>query len=359
MQTKKLCVPEARSFYDMEFNAKTIANLVNGTVEGDPDAVVNTFSKIEEGKPGALSFLANPKYTHYIYTTQSSIVLVSNDFVPEQPVSATMIRVADPYETIAHLLDMVSKATAHMPTGIEQPAYVAEGVAIPADAYVGAFAYVGAGSEIAGDVKIYPQAYVGHGCSIGEGTVIYAGAKIYPGCKIGARCIIHSGAVIGADGFGFAPDQQGRYSKIPQMGIVEIADDVEIGANTTIDRAMMGATRINQGVKIDNLVQIAHNVEIGHDTAMAAQVGIAGSAKIGANCVFGGQVGIAGHITIGDRTQIGAQSGIPNSVKPDSRLLGTPAVNAYDFARQNAQLRRLGQLFERVDNLEKKCRESN
>lgn len=340
----------------MEFTAQTIANLVNGIVEGDPNVAVSTFAKIEEGKPGAISFLANPKYTHYIYSTKSSIVLVANDFVAEEPISATLVRVADPYQTIARLLDMVSKATVKMPVGVESPSFIANGVEIPEEAYVGAFAYVGEGVKLGRGAKIFPQAYVGHGCSIGEDTVIYAGAKIYPGCKIGARCIVHSGAVIGADGFGFAPDAEGHYNKIPQMGIVEISDDVEIGANTTIDRAMMGATRIANGVKLDNLVQIAHNVEVGHDTAMAAQVGIAGSVKIGANCVFGGQVGIAGHITIGDRSQIGAQSGVASSVKPDSRLLGAPAVNAYDFARQSAQIRRLGSLFDRVNDLEKEIK---
>lgn len=337
----------------MEFTAKAIAELVNGKVEGDPNASVSTFAKIEEGAPGAISFLANPKYAHHIYTTRSSVVLVSETFQPEQPVAATLIRVADPYQTIAMLLDMVSKATAPQLSGIEQPSFVAEGVEIPADAYVGAFAYIGKGCTIAPGAKIYPQAYVGPGCTVGENSVIYAGAKVYQGCKIGKRCIIHSGAVIGADGFGFAPDAQGHYNKIPQLGIVEIADDVEIGANTTIDRAMMGATRIHQGVKLDNLVQIAHNVEVGAHTAMAAQVGIAGSAKIGEHCVMGGQVGIAGHISIGDGAQLGAQSGVPNTVKPGARLLGSPAVPALDFAKQCALLRRLPDMADRLRAAEK------
>lgn len=337
----------------MEFTAQTIANLVNGKVEGNPDATVSSFAKIEEGVPGAISFLANQKYTHFIYSTKSSVVLVSNDFKPEQPIAATLIRVEDPYQTIATLLSMVSQATAPQLTGIEQPAYVAEGVEIPSDAYVGAFAYIGAGCTIAPGAKIYPQAYVGPGCSIGENTIIYAGAKIYQGCKVGNRCIIHSGAVIGADGFGFAPDAEGRYNKIPQMGIVEIADDVEIGANATIDRAMMGATRLHQGVKIDNLVQIAHNVEVGEHTAMAAQVGIAGSTKVGKHCVLGGQVGVAGHISIGDCSQIGAQAGIPNNVKAGARLLGSPGVNALDFAKQCALLRRLPDIYDRLGKAEK------
>ncbi|MDE7376020.1 MAG: UDP-3-O-(3-hydroxymyristoyl)glucosamine N-acyltransferase [Muribaculaceae bacterium] len=337
----------------MEFSAESIAALIKGKVEGDPQAAVYTFAKIEEGHPGALSFLANPKYTHFIYETKSTIVLVSNDFVAERPITATLIRVQDPYEAIAHLLEIVKQATTQLPTGVEQPSFVAEGVDLPQGVYVGAFAYIGRGAKLGKDVKIYPQAYVGEGVEIGEGTIINPGVKIYHGCKIGKRCIIHSGAVIGADGFGFAPDADGTYSKIPQMGIVEIGDDVEIGANTTIDRAMMGATRLANGVKLDNLIQIAHNVQVGRNTAMAAQAGIAGSAKIGDNCMIGGQVGVSGHITIGNRAQIGAQAGIPNSVKEGVRLLGTPAVPALDFAKQCALMKRLPDLFNRVESLEK------
>lgn len=323
-------------------------------MEGDPNAVVSTFAKIEEGHPGALSFLANPKYAHYIYNTGSSIVLVNEDFEPEQPISTTLIRVKNAYETVAQLLQMVTSMTQQHPTGIEQPCHIAEGVEIPANAYVGTFTYIGHGAKIGQEAKIYPQAYVGPGVEIGDGTIIYPGVKIYKGCKIGARCIIHSGAVIGADGFGFAPKEDGSYDKIPQTGIVEIEDDVEIGANTTIDRAMMGATRIRHGVKLDNLIQIAHNVEVGHDTVMASQVGVAGSAKIGSRCMMGGQVGIAGHITVGDGTQVGAQAGIPNSVKPGSAIIGSPAIPGRDFALQCARLKRLGDLFDRVRELEKK-----
>ncbi len=338
----------------MEFTASQIASLVGGKVEGDPNAVVSTFAKIEEGHPGALSFLANPKYAHYIYDTQSSIVLVNEDFEAERPVKATLIRVKNAYETVAHLLQMVTAMTQQHPTGIEQPCFIAEGVEIPADAYVGAFAYVGAGAKIGVGAKIYPQAYIGPNVTIGDGTVIYPGVKIYHGCKVGNRCIIHSGAVIGADGFGFAPKEDGTYDKIPQTGIVEIADDVEIGANTAIDRAMMGATRIHQGVKLDNLIQIAHNVEVGSNTVMAAQVGIAGSAKIGSQCMMGGQVGVGGHITVGDHTQVGAQAGIPNNVKPGSAIIGSPAIPGRDFALQCARLKRLGDLFDRVREIEKK-----
>ena len=338
----------------MQFSAQQIAALVGGTVEGNGDDSVSTFAKIEEGAPGAISFLANPKYTPYIYETKSSIVLVSKDFVPEKPVSATLIRVEDPYATVARLLDMVSKMTASHPVGVEQPSYVANGVAIPDDAYIGAFAYVGEGAVIGKGVRIYPQCYVGPGVELGEGTILYPGVKIYHGCKIGARCILHAGVVVGADGFGFAPND-GHYDKIPQLGIVEIADDVEIGANTTIDRATMGATRIGQGVKLDNLIQVAHNCEIGHDTVMASQCGIAGSTKIGANCMMGGQVGFAGHITVGDGVQVGAQSGIPGNVPGGARIMGSPAIDAREWSRQTVYQKNLAKLYRRVDNLEKQA----
>lgn len=337
----------------MEFKAADIARLVGGTVEGDENVTVNTFAKIEEGVPGALSFLANPKYTHYIYNTRSSIILVSNDFVAEHPVSATLIRVADPYSTLSELMSIVSESLNPHPTGIEQPCFVADGVNVPDDAYIGAFAYVGAGAKLGKGVKIYPQAYIGRGVTLGDNTIVYPGAKIYHNVHIGARCIIHAGVVIGGDGFGFAPLPDGSYHKIPQLGNVEIADDVEIGANTTIDRATMGSTRVGKGTKLDNLIQLAHNVTVGENTVMAAQVGVAGSTHIGDNCIFAGQVGVAGHIHVGNRVTVGAQSGIPNTVSDDSRIMGYPAVPAGTFARQTAMMRRLGQLFERVDILEK------
>lgn len=327
--------------------------MVGGAVEGNPDAAVSTFAKIEEAGPGAITFLANPKYTHFIYTTGASVVLVSRDFAPEQPVKATLVRVDNPYETLSRLLDLAAAALNPQPTGMEQPSFVAEGVEVPADAYIGAFAYIGAGATLGAGVKIYPQAYVGPGVSIGEGTIIYPGAKIYHGCRIGARCVIHAGAVIGADGFGFAPTADGSYHKIPQLGIVEIADDVEIGANTTVDRATMGATRIGRGTKLDNLIQAAHNTEIGQNTVVAAQAGIAGSTKIGSQCMIGGQVGFAGHITVGDRVNIGAQSGIPHDVASGSTLMGYPAVPAKDFMRQAVYVKQLGDLYARVKALEK------
>ena len=316
----------------MELTASQLAAIVNGTVEGDENVKVSTFARIEEGHSGALSFLANPKYTHHIYSTDSSVVLVKKDFTPEQPVKATLIRVDDPYATVAHLLEMVTQMSKVEKAGIETPSFISEGVDVPEDAYVGAFAYIGKGVKLAPGVKIYPQVYIGDGCEVGEGTVLYAGVKIYAGCKVGKRCIIHSGAVIGADGFGFAP-VDGGYEKIPQTGNVEIEDDVEIGANTTIDRAMMGATRIGRGVKLDNLIQIAHNCSVGEHTVMAAQAGVAGSAKIGAHCMVGGQVGFVGHISIADGTQIGAQSGVSKPTKPGDRVMGSPAVDMGEYAR--------------------------
>lgn len=339
----------------MELTASQLAALVNGTVDGDENVKVGTFARIEEGHPGALSFLANPKYTHYIYSTESSVVLVRKDFVPEHPVKATLIRVDDPYATVAHLLEMVTEMNKVEKTGIESPAFIAEGVEVPADAYIGAFAYIGKGTKLAPGVKIYPQTYVGENCEIGEGTILYAGVKIYHDCKVGKGCIIHSGAVIGADGFGFAP-VDGGYEKIPQTGNVVIDDDVEIGANTTIDRAMMGATHIGKGVKLDNLIQIAHNCSVGPHTVMAAQVGVAGSAKIGAQCMVGGQVGFVGHISIADGTQIGAQSGVNKATKPGERIMGAPAVEMGEYARSLVYVKKLGSLYERVKELEKKLK---
>ena len=337
----------------MEFSAQQIATLIGGTIEGNPQAVVSNFAKIEEASEGSITFLANPKYNHYLYTTHASIVLVARTLELEQPVSTTLIRVVDPYATLAQLLQFAQQAMAPQLQGVEQPSFVADDVELPADAYVGAFAYIGTGCRIGRGVKVYPQAYVGPGVTLGDNTVVYPGARIYHGCRIGARCIIHAGAVIGADGFGFAPTADGSYSKIPQIGIVEIHDDVEIGANTTIDRATMGATVIEQGAKLDNLIQAGHNVTVGRNTVMAAQVGIAGSTHIGANCMVGGQVGFAGHITVGDGSKFGAQSGVPNSVAANARLLGSPAVPERDFARQVVYTKRLADLFARVAAIEK------
>ncbi len=337
----------------MELTASQLAALVGGSVEGNPDVSVGTFAKIEEGMPGALSFLANPKYTHFIYETKSSVVLVRRDFEPEHEVKATLIRVDDPYATIAKLLEMVSEMTRVEKRGVEQPSFVAEGVEIPADAYVGAFAYIGKGAVIGKGAKIYPQTYVGAGCKVGDDTVLYPGVKVYDGCEIGARCILHSGVVIGSDGFGFAP-VDGHYEKIPQTGNVVVADDVEIGANTTVDRAMMGSTRIGEGVKLDNLIQIAHNCTVGDHTVMAAQAGVAGSAKIGKHCMVGGQVGIVGHISIGDGTQIGAQSGVNKGTEPGARIMGSPAVDMGEYARGLVYLKRIPSMVEQLKKLNRK-----
>lgn len=343
----------------MEFTANQIASLVNGTVEGDGEVKISTFAKIEEGHEGAISFLANIKYLPYIYETKSSAVLVKDDFVPEKPISTTLIRVADPYATVAHLLTMVQQMTTPKPTGVEQPCYVAEGVELPDDVYVGAFAYIGKGAKIGKGARIYPQAYIGDGVSVGDDSIIYSGAKIYHGCKIGSRCIIHSGAVIGADGFGFAPLPDGSYEKIPQIGNVVLDDDVEIGANTTIDRAMMGSTRIAKGVKLDNLIQIGHNSAVGAWTVMAAQAGVAGSAKIGERCMIGGQVGIAGHIELGDRVQIAAQSGLHKGAADDERLFGSPAMDMREYGRQAINVKNLPKLTARVKELEKELKRIN
>lgn len=337
----------------MEFSAQQIADILGGTIEGNPDVTLHSFEKIETAGPGALTFLSNPKYAPFLYESKAGAVLLSRTFEPAHQVESTLIRVDDPYAALALLMRMADEMTRPRPQGVEQPCHVADGVEIPADAYVGAFAYVGKGVKLGAGVQIHPQAYVGDGSTIGDGTIIYPGVKIYHGCKIGRRCIIHSGAVIGADGFGFAPNPDGSYSKIPQLGHVEIADDVEIGANTTIDRATMGRTLVGRGTKLDNLIQIAHNVEVGSDTVMASQSGIAGSARLGSNCMVGGQVGIAGHITIGDRVNIGAQSGLHTNTRGNQTIMGSPAINARQWMRQVGYLNRIAELFQRVGALEK------
>lgn len=335
----------------ISFSAQQIASVLNGTVEGDPSVEVNDFSKIEEGKPGTITFLANPKYTHYIYTTRASIVLVNEDFVAEKPIEATLIRCFNAYAALAILLDMVEKSKPQK-KGIEDMSYISGKARLGTDVYVGAFSYIDDNSVIGNNSKIYPQVYIGDNVTIGTNTIIYAGAKIYPGCKIGDNCIIHAGAVIGSDGFGFAVED-GVYKKIPQMGIVIIEDDVEIGANTTIDRAVMEATIIHKGVKLDNLIQIAHNVEIGENTAMAAQVGISGSAKIGKNCILGGQVGLGGHLTIGDNANIGAQSGIISNVEPEAKIIGAPAIPVNNFFRSSILFAKLPDIYKQLNQLQR------
>lgn len=340
----------------LSFTAEQIATVLNGTIEGNPSVTINKFSKIEEGTPGSLTFLANSKYTNYIYSTQASAVLVNKDFVADKPIQATLIRCDNAYAALAILLDMVEKMKPQK-KGIEAMTFIAESAQLGKDVYVGAFSYISDKAIIGDNVKIYPQSYIGDGVVVGDNTVIYAGVKIYAGCKIGANCILHSGSVIGSDGFGFAPESNGEYKKIPQLGTVVIEDNVEIGANTTIDRAVMDATVIRKGVKLDNLIQIAHNVEVGENTVMAAQVGVSGSTKIGKQCMFGGQVGLGGHITIGDGANIGAQSGIISNVKPDSKILGAPAIPVKDFFRSSVVFPKLPEMYRQLAQLQKELNE--
>lgn len=341
----------------MEFTAEQIANVIGGRVEGDKDAKVHTFAKIEEGTEGAISFLSNPKYTHYLYNTKSSIVIVNEDLELEKDVDATLIRVKNAYESIAKLLQ-IYEASKPKKTGIAPQAYIAPSAKLGNNCYVGPFAYVGEGAEIGDGCQIYPHAVIGDNVKVGTNCIFYPNTTIYQGCKIGNYVTIHAGSVIGADGFGFAPGADG-YDKIPQIGIVVIEDNVEIGANTCVDRSTMGATVIHKGVKLDNLVQVAHNVEIGENTVMSAQVGIAGSTKVGSWCMFGGQVGLAGHITIGDKTFLGAQSGVPGSLKGGEELIGTPPMNPRAYFKSQAIFRRLPDMYKDLNDAKKKIEELN
>ncbi|HOP04163.1 MAG TPA: UDP-3-O-(3-hydroxymyristoyl)glucosamine N-acyltransferase [Tenuifilaceae bacterium] len=337
----------------MEFTAKTIADFLQGTIEGNPDIKVNDIAKIEEGRPGALSFLSNPKYSKYLYTTQSSIVLINNDFEVEKSVQATLIRVPNAYESFAKLLSLVS-ATQKEKVGIHPQAVIEPSAKIGSDVYLGAFVYIGENVVLGDNVKIHSHTHIADNVKVGENTSIYAGVKIYSNCIIGRNCYIHAGAVVGSDGFGFAPQPDGTYQKIPQLGNVIIEDNVDIGANTTIDRATMGSTIIRKGVKIDNLIQIAHNVEIGENTVIAAQTGIAGSTKIGKNCMFGGQVGIAGHLVIADGVKLSAQTGVSNNIKtPNEVMIGSPAMNSRKFSRSFVVFKYLPELKTDVDKLKK------
>jgi UDP-3-O-[3-hydroxymyristoyl] glucosamine N-acyltransferase len=337
----------------MEFTATTIAGFLKGEIEGDPDVKVNTVAKIEEGHEGALSFLANPKYEHYIYTTNSSIVLVNRDFVPSGKVKATLIRVNNSYEALASLLRLVEQSRPKK-KGIHPTAVIESTAKVGNDVYIGAYTYIGENCVLGDGCRIYPQVYIGDSTNIGKNCTLYPGVKIYHECKIGNSCTIHAGSVIGADGFGFAPQSESEFMKIPQVGNVILEDNVEIGANVAIDRATMGSTIIHKGVKIDNLVQIGHNVEVGENTVMAGQTGIAGSTKIGRNCMFAGQVGIAGHLKIADGTKIGAQSGIPGDIRKENLiLLGYPAFEHKDFLRSSVIFRKLPDLKAKVDSLEK------
>ena len=339
----------------MEFSAKQIAEFIQGTIVGDENATVHTFAKIEEGIPGAISFLSNPKYTPYIYDTQSSIVLVNNDFVPEKEVKATLIKVNNAYESLAKLLNLYEMSKPKK-TGIDPLAYIAPTAKIGENVYIAPFACVGDNAEIGDNTSLHPHATVGSGAKIGHDCILYPNVTVYHDCRVGNHCILHAGSVVGADGFGFAPSPEG-YEKIPQIGIVVLEDNVEIGANTCIDRATMGATIIRKGVKLDNLIQIAHNVEVGSHTVMASQVGIAGSTKIGEWCMFGGQVGVAGHIKVGNKVNMGAQSGVHSSIKDGEALIGTPPMPLKSYFKSSAVFRKLPEMYLELNNLKKEIEE--
>lgn len=332
----------------MEITPVKLAALTGGSIEGDPDVLLKGFATIEKAGKGDLSFIANPKYSHFIHSTKASAVLVSKDFNPDGEFSSTLIRVDDPYVALSRLMRLLEDSKPK-PKGIEQPVYISQDAFIGEGGYLGAFSYIGKNVRIGNNVLIYPQVYIGDNVSIGDNTILYAGVKIYSGCRVGERCIIHSGAVIGSDGFGFAPSN-GKYEKIPQIGSVEIQDNVEIGANTTIDRATFGATVIGRGTKLDNLIMVAHNVTIGENNVMAAQSGIAGSTHIGNGNRVGGQCGFSGHISIGDNNEFGAQSGIPKNVGDNQRLMGYPAVDVKQFARNLVYLKKLETLFREQNN---------
>jgi len=339
----------------MEFTAKQIADIIGGRVEGDANTAINTFAKIEEGKPGAISFLSNPKYTHYIYDTKSSVVLINEDVTLEKPVSATLIRVKNAYESVAKLLQLYESMKPRK-TGISPKASISEKATIGERVYIGDFAVIADGAVIGNDSQIFPNTVIGEGVAIGEKSTLYPNVTVYHGCKIGNNVTIHAGAVIGADGFGFAPNTEG-YDKIPQIGIVVIEDDVEIGANTCVDRSTMGQTVIHKGVKLDNLIQVAHNCEIGENTVMSAQVGMAGSTKIGSWCMVGGQAGFSGHIRIADKTFIGAQAGVISNTKGGEELIGSPAINHKVFFKARALDSKLPDMYRQIAAMQRQIDE--
>ncbi len=338
----------------MEFTAEQIAGLLGGTIEGNAQAKVSDMAKIEEGREGTITFLANPKYEAFIYTTKASIALVNNSFVAEKtiPETLTLIRVEDAYQALTTLLGFYDQAS-NQKTGIEQPSFISESSTLGENCYVGAFAYIGENVTIGANVKIYPHVYIGDGVTVGDNSTLFSGAKVYHNCKIGTACTIHSGVIIGSDGFGFAPSAANDYKKVPQIGNVVLEDFVEIGSNSTIDRATMGSTVIKKGVKLDNLIQIAHNVEIGENTVIAAQTGVAGSTKIGKNTMIGGQVGIGGHITIADEVKIAGQSGVGSSVVQKGKVLqGTPAIAMSDSLRCSVLYRSLPKMRAQIIKIE-------
>lgn len=339
----------------MEFSAKQIAQFVQGVIEGDENATVNTFAKIEDGKPGAISFLSNPKYTHYIYDTESSIVLVDKSVELEKPTKATLIKVDNAYECVAKLLQLYESMKPKK-KGLDSLAFISPSAKIGENVYIGAFAYIGDNVVIGDGCQIYPNVVICENAKVGNDCLFYPNVTIYHDCHVGNRVTLHAGSVVGSDGFGFAPSENG-YDKIPQIGIVTIEDDVEIGANTCIDRSTMGSTYVRKGVKLDNLVQIAHNTDIGANTVMSAQVGIAGSTKVGQWCMFGGQVGIAGHITIGNKVFLGAQSGVPSSLKDNQTLIGTPPMEKLPYFKSQAIFQKLPDLYKQIQKLQKEVDE--
>ncbi len=336
----------------LEFTASQIAGILEGEVEGNPEIAVHKLAKIEEGEKGSLTFLANPKYTSFIYSTDASITIVNKDFIPEQELKTTLIKVDDAYKSFSKLLEYYNQVKNNK-TGLESPIYLSDTAVYGKDFYLGAFSYLGNNVKIGNNVKVYPNVYVGDNVIIGDNVIVFAGAKIYSETIIGNGCVVHSGAIIGADGFGFTPNKEGVYSKVPQTGNVILEEDVDVGAGTTIDRATLGSTILRKGVKLDNQIQIAHNVEIGEHTVIAAQTGIAGSTKIGKYCLIGGQVGIAGHIVIGDRVRIQAQSGIGRNIKDDEVLQGSPAFAYSDYNRSYVHFKNLPRLVNRLNDIEK------
>jgi len=342
----------------MEFSAAQIAALLGGTVEGDENTAVSNLSKIEEGKPGTLSFLANPKYTNYIYDTNASIVIVNKTLNLEKPVKpgCTLIRVEDSYASFAKLLEMYNQVKGTK-TGIEQPSFISENAKYGTDCYIGAFAYIGQGVKIGNNTKIYPHVYIGDGCTIGDNTTLFSGVKIYHDCHIGNNVVVHASTVIGSDGFGFAPQDGKEFAKVPQIGNVVIEDNIEIGSNCSIDRATLGSTILRKGVKLDNLVQIAHNVEVGENTVIAGLSGVAGSTKVGKNCMIAAQVGVVGHIRIADGVKIAGQAGVGSSIEKENEIVqGSPAFGLGDFRRSYVLFRSLPKLNDRIKDIENKLK---
>ncbi|MBD1427558.1 UDP-3-O-(3-hydroxymyristoyl)glucosamine N-acyltransferase [Sphingobacterium arenae] len=341
----------------MQFTANQIATLLNGYVEGDPDVLVNQLAKIEEGEEGALAFLSNPKYEHFLYETKASIVIVNQDLQLIKPIKASLIRVKDAYSAFSELLRIYDQLRNER-SGVEEPSFIHESASVGLDLYLGAFSYIGRNVTIGNQVKIYPQVYIGDGVIIGDKTIIYPGVRIYHDSKIGKNVVLHSGVIVGSDGFGFAPQKDGTYNKVPQIGNVIIEDNVEVGANTVIDRATLGSTTIRQGVKLDNLIQVAHNVEIGANTVAAAQTGISGSTKIGENVILGGQVGVVGHIQVATGSQIQAQSGVNRSIDQENKKWGgTPAMPYNSNLRSHVIYSKLPALEQRVAELEARLKE--